>query len=98
MVCRKEGHLKIAIAAAAFIFASAGAAFAQSDTAGYPGHVVKIVHQYTAGGGTAGTPKPDVALGTGAGGGGTPGLPGQQGAGAAGTTGTALTTAGAGRG
>jgi tripartite-type tricarboxylate transporter receptor subunit TctC len=38
-------------AAAALVLASAGVVSAQSDTATYPSRVVRIIHQYTAGGG-----------------------------------------------
>src|SRR5262245_1805459 len=38
-------------AAAAVLLGAYTSAYAQSDTAGYPSRVVKIVHQYTAGGG-----------------------------------------------
>ena len=40
----------LAVVAAAML-AGSSTAFAQSETGAYPSHVVKIVHQYTAGGG-----------------------------------------------
>ena len=42
---------RLALLAALILSGACNAAFAQSDTAAYPSHVVKIVHQYTAGGG-----------------------------------------------
>src|ERR1700722_1083168 len=44
-------RLRSFVLAAAIVVASVATALSQSDTASYPNHVVKIVHQYTAGGG-----------------------------------------------
>jgi len=44
-------HLRLLAVAAATVFGASPAAFAQSDAGAYPNRVVKIVHQYTAGGG-----------------------------------------------
>jgi tripartite-type tricarboxylate transporter receptor subunit TctC len=46
-----EPVIRLLIVAAAFVLASASAASAQTDVAIYPNRVVKIIHQYTAGGG-----------------------------------------------
>jgi tripartite-type tricarboxylate transporter receptor subunit TctC len=44
-------HQRLFVAVAATALGASTAAFAQSETGAYPSHVVKIVHQYTAGGG-----------------------------------------------
>jgi len=44
-------HLRLFAVVAVTALGASSAAFAQSDGAGYPNRVVKIVHQYTAGGG-----------------------------------------------
>jgi tripartite-type tricarboxylate transporter receptor subunit TctC len=44
-------HQRLFAVVAATVVGASSAAFAQSDKAAYPSHVVKIVHQYTAGGG-----------------------------------------------
>ena len=44
-------HQRLFAVVAATALGASTAAFAQSDPGAYPSHVVKIVHQYTAGGG-----------------------------------------------